>query len=217
MQDITRETILLIEADASLRRLITLGLYHRGMHVISTASPGTLPTLGTFVPSLVILDIDGEAGSDHSLLALIREHPTLSDVPAVVLAWDCLLPENILHDTPQTQLTCLTKPFDARTLHTSIEHILAANKAVTRSQKQEAFFVAHSATPAPSIWPLVTASGLLLLIIGFMVQVTLAALGLLIVIVALLLWTLGTKPEQQPVALEVREAWHGQTPPLHIV
>lgn len=217
MQHETRETILLIEADTSLRRLITLGLHQRGMHVIGISSPGALPALEMFVPSLVILDIDGEAGSDHSLLPIIRQHPILSDVPAVALAWDCLLPENILQDAPQTQLTCLTKPFDARTLHTSIEHILAANKAITRSQKQEAFLTARSATPAPSIWPLVTASGLLLLIIGFMVQVTLVALGLLIVIVALLLWTLGTKPEQQPIALEVREAWRGQAPPLHIV
>ncbi len=198
MQHAIGETILLIEADASLRRLITLGLHQRGLHVVGISSPDALPALETVSPSLLIFDIDGEAGSDHSLLSVIRDNPILCDTPAVVLAWDCLLPETIQQDAPQTSLTCLTKPFDARTLHTTIEHILAANKAMTVARKQEVFLVAHSSTPAPSIWPLVTASGLLLLIIGLMVQITIAALGLLIIIAALLLWTLGTKPEQNP-------------------
>ncbi|HZU69210.1 MAG TPA: hypothetical protein VFA09_18180 [Ktedonobacteraceae bacterium] len=216
MQHLTGETILLIEADASLRRLITLGLQQRGMHVIGISSPEALPMLETLSPGLVVLDIDGEAGSDHSLLTVIRETPALCDTPAIVLAWDCLLPETIPQDRSQAQLTCLTKPFDARTLHTTIERILAANKAGTVAREQGVLLAARSATPAPSIWPLVTATGLLLLIIGLMVQIAIAALGLLVVLVALLLWTLGSKPEQKPIALEVREAWRGQAPPLHI-
>lgn len=215
MQRITGETILLIEADASLRRLITLGLHQRGMHVIGISSPNALSTFEILAPDLVILDIDGEAGSDHSLLAVIGKHPILGDTPAVVLAWDCPVSANILQDAPQTALTCLTKPFDARMLHTTIEDILAANKRITGLQQQDDLLVAHSAAPAPSIWPLVTASGLLLLIIGLMVQITVAVLGLLIIIVALLLWTLGAKPEQRPIALEAREVWRGQAPPVH--
>ncbi len=175
-----------------------------------------LPALESLSPGLVILDIDGEAGGDHSLLTVIRESSVLCDTPAIVLAWDCLLPETIPQDTSQARLTCLTKPFDARTLHTAIEDILAANKAISAVREREALLATRSATPAPSIWPLVTATGLLLLIIGLMVQIAVAALGLLIVIVALLLWTLGTKPEHPPIALEVREAWRGQAPPLHI-
>lgn len=209
MQRSTRQTILLIEADPSLRRLISLGLHHRGMQVIDVGSPGELGNLEKLAPGLVILDVDGEAGSDHSLLAELQSHPILSHVPAVVLAWDCLLSEDIRPDSQWIQLTCLTKPFDARTLHTTVQDILAANKAAGTWQKQETVPVAYSASPSPSIWPLVTASGLLLLIIGLMVQVIIALLGLLILIVALLLWTLGTKPEQQPIALEVREAWRG--------
>jgi DNA-binding NtrC family response regulator len=208
MQRSTRETILLIEADASLRRLISLGLHHRGMQVIDVSSPGELGNLEKLAPGLVILDVDGEAGSDHSLLAELQSHPILSHVPAVVLAWDCLLTEGIQPDSRWIQLTCLTKPFDARTLHTTIEDILIANKTAGSWQKQQAL-PTYAASPSPSIWPLVTAAGLLLLIIGLMVQVIIALLGLLIVIVALLLWTLGTKPEQQPIALEVQEAWRG--------
>ena len=208
MQRSTRQTILLIEADASLRRLISLGLYHRGMQVIDVSSPGEITDLEKLAPGLVILDVDGTAGSDHSLLTELQSHPILSHIPAVVLAWDYLLTEDIRPDSRWIQLTCLTKPFDARTLHTTVEDILTANKAVGTWQKQETL-PAYSASPSPSIWPLVTASGLLLLIIGLMVQVILALLGLLILIVALFLWTLGTKPEQQPIALEVQEAWRG--------
>jgi DNA-binding NtrC family response regulator len=209
MQHASRETILLIEADASLRRLITLGLYNRGMQVIDVSSPGELPDLKNQIPGLVILDVDGKAVSDHSLLPEIQSHPILSHVPAVVLAWDCFLPEDMQQDSACTQLTCLTKPFDARTLHTTIEDLLTANKVIATSQRQDAISATYTASPSPSIWPLVTASGLLLLIIGLMVQVTLAVVGLLILIVALLLWTLGTKPEPQPIALELREAWRG--------
>ena len=43
-------TILLIEADPSLRRLMTLGLQHNGLHVIDACSQILLPLL----PSLSI-------------------------------------------------------------------------------------------------------------------------------------------------------------------
>jgi len=70
----TRHTVLLIEADRSLRRLIALGLQYRGMHVIEASTPMKLPDLEAQRPSLVVLDIDGEARSDHSLLAKTQAH-----------------------------------------------------------------------------------------------------------------------------------------------
>src|SRR5712691_4448364 len=75
----TKQTVLLIEADTSLRRLIALGLQYRGMHVIEANSPTNLPAvIEAYQPRLVVLDIDGEAGSDHSLLMLAQAHPYLS-------------------------------------------------------------------------------------------------------------------------------------------
>ena len=42
MSNGTRPTVLLIEADTSLRRLIALGLEYRGMHVIEVSSAWNL-------------------------------------------------------------------------------------------------------------------------------------------------------------------------------
>ncbi len=197
----TRPVILLIEADRSLRRLITLGLQTRGMDVIEGGSPVNLPNLEGLQPGLVVLDIDGEVGSDHSLLSVAQAHPYLSTLPIIVLAWDYLVPAAIHQNVSQTRVTCLTKPFDARTLHTTIEQILATT--IATSAKQEILPVTYSATSAPSIWPLITAVGLLLAFIGLMTQITISVLGLLVVMVALLWWTLGKKTEREPLALEI--------------
>jgi hypothetical protein len=59
----------------------------------------------------------------------------------------------------------------------------------------------RSVTSSPSIWPLVTAAGLVLSLIGLMTQIGLSALGLLVILVALLVWTLGAKPEPEPIAI----------------
>ncbi len=199
----TRYIVLLIEADRSLRRLIALGLQYRGMHVIEASSPRNIPVLESQQPSLVVLDIDGEAGSNRSLLSTVLDNPYLSTLPMVVLAWDCLVPAGIHQDTSQAQLTCLSKPFDARTLQATIEQILGVTEEINSTAKQGVLLAAHSATPTPSIWPLITAVGLLLLFTGLMTQFVISVLGLLIIIVALLWWTLGTRPEHEPLAVKM--------------
>src|SRR5689334_15527635 len=114
----TRHTVLLIEADTSLRRLIALGLQYRGMRVIEASSPTNLPSIDIEAqqPCLVVLDVDGEAGSDHSLPTLPQAYPYLSTLPMVVLAWEALVPVGAPQGSTETQVACLTKPFDARTL-----------------------------------------------------------------------------------------------------
>ncbi|HEX9134779.1 MAG TPA: hypothetical protein VF844_21030, partial [Ktedonobacteraceae bacterium] len=195
--------MLLIEADRSLRRLIALGLGHRGMHVIEASSPTNLSghftppdfcgakidapaslevwlqaILESQQPDVVVLDIDGEAGSNYALISTMKSHPSLSSIPMVVLTWDCPVPVGSQQNTPQTQVTCLTKPFDARTLHATIEQISSVSTETSVSAKQEVLLAARSVTPAPSIWPLITAAGLLLSFIGLMTQITISALGL---------------------------------------
>lgn len=196
-----KHTVLLIEADRSLRRLITLGLQYRGMHVIEANSPASLPAIQSQLPDVVVLDIDGEVGSNHDLLSTFQTHPYFSSVPLIVLAWDCLVPGgNYLHSS-QTSVTCLAKPFDARTLHTTIEHIQDTSKGSNSASRQELLLAKHSVAPTPSIWPLITAAGLVLSFIGLMTQITISALGLLVVLFALLWWTLGTKTEPEPIAV----------------
>src|SRR5947209_3048793 len=85
----TQPTILLIEADPSLCRLITLGLQYRGMQVITASSLTDLPSLETHATSLLILDVDGGVHSNWSLLTAIQTHPSLSTLPIVTLAWEC--------------------------------------------------------------------------------------------------------------------------------
>ena len=197
----TSHTVLLIEADKSLRRMITLGLQYRGMHVIESSSPTYLPTLESQLPDVVVLDIDGEAGSNHTLLQAIQSHPFFSTIPLVILAWDCQLANGSHQNIAQTCVSCLTKPFDARTLHTTIEQIPGTSQESSFASRQEQLLAKRSVTPTLSIWPLITAAGLVLSFIGLMTQITISALGLLIIFIALLWWTLGTKSGTEPLAV----------------
>jgi len=193
-----KHTVLLIEADTSLRRLITLGLQYRGMHVIEASSPTGIPAFQSQLPDVVVLDIDSEVGSNHALLSTFQSHPHFSSIPLIVLAWDGLVPGGNHQHSAQASLTCLAKPFDARTLHTTIEQIQDTSKVSISASRQEP---KHSVTPAPSIWPLITAAGLVLALIGLMTQITISALGLLVILIALLLWTVGTKTEPETLAV----------------
>ncbi len=202
----TKPTVLLVEGDPSLRRLIALGLQYRGMHVIAASSPIKLPTLEVHSPDLLVLDVDGGVSSDPSLLTALQAHPYLSTLPMVLLAWECPVPpglaggqQNIL----QAQATCLTKPFDARTLHATIDQQLLANALQKISKTQESPLAVQTRSPSPSIWPLLTAAGLLLAFIGLMGLLAFTVFGLLIIVVSLLWWTLGTntKKEHAPLPL----------------
>lgn len=211
MQRAATHTILLIEADISLRRMIALGLQYRGLQVIETSSPSHLPTLTNQSLDLVVLDIDGEAGNNHELLTEVQVHPILSSIPIVALAWETPTLVNVQrdnlsdflgHQNSLDRITCLTKPFDARTLHATIEQILLTTQEAASAHKQEAYLSAYSSMPTPSICPLITAVGLLLVFIGLLLQIIVAAVGILIVVAALLWWTLGTKTASKPLAIE---------------
>ena len=196
-----KQTVLLIESDTSLRRMISLGLQYRDMHVIEASSPASIPALHAQLPDVIVLDIDAEVGSNHALLSIFQSHPNFSTIPLIVLTWDCLITGDNYQRSSQTSMMCLAKPFDARTLHATIEQIQRTGKDSNSIARQEQQLANRSMTPIPSIWPLITAAGLLLSLIGLMTQITISALGLVVLLVALLLWTLGTKPEPEPVAV----------------
>lgn len=197
-----KPTILLIETDASLRRLITLGLQQHGIHVIEASSPASVASLDIPELDMLVLDIDNGARSDWSPVEAAQRYPHFTDVPTVVLSWECLIPANLHTATLSTttapaQVTCLTKPFDARVLHATVEQILAvraAREAAAIARAEEMLLATYSVQVAPSIWPIVTAAGVLLVFIGMMLQIAVTVAGILIVMIALLLWTLGTKP-----------------------
>jgi len=217
-QDI-KPTVLLIEADASLRRLIVLGLQYRGMSVVEAYSPTGLPLAEIEQPGLLVVDVDDRVQSNWSLLPAIQAHPLFSQLPIIVLAWDCAastLSETGEQNVGQGQITYLAKPFDARALHASIEQLLVSQTVQTAqvseaietvqaaqeaTQLQEYLLAARTSSAAPSIFPLITAAGLLLAFIGLMGFYVLTLLGIVVVMVSLLAWTLGTgsQKEQRPV------------------
>lgn len=197
----SKHTVLLIEADRSLRRLITLGLQYRGMHVIEASSPTSIPSSPSHLPDVVVLDIDGEVGSNHTLLSTFQSHPSLSSIPLIVLAWDCFVTSGNHKHSSQASITCLAKPFDARTLLTTIEQIQVTSQESHPASRQEQLLAKRSVTSTPSIWPFITAAGLLLTLIGLMTQITISALGLLVMLIALLWWTLGAKTEHEPLTV----------------
>jgi len=190
--------VLLLEADVSLRRLIVLGLQHRGMEVVALEEP-TAAQAAQGTPDLLIIDIDSGIRSDWSLLSNIQAIPTLVAVPTIVLAWERLPIVNTSSvATAHAQLLCLTKPFDARIMHQSIDHLLAtreSKEAALLAQAEAVLLATYKQQTPPSIWPIVTAIGLLIAFVGMMLHVVLIILGLLIVLFALLWWTLGTKPQ----------------------
>jgi DNA-binding response OmpR family regulator len=192
-------TILLIETDHSLRRLISLGLQHRGMHVVEVSSPDTIPSLDADQIDLLVLDVDGTFYNDRPLLNTIEADLNLSSVPTVVLSWDNQPATNHalspIANATLTYAACLEKPFDARILHKTIDCLLAAKgqaRAAAEAEQEARLLASYNSKTAPSIWPVITAAGLLIAVAGLLFQLVIAVVGLVVVVVALLLWTLGS-------------------------
>ncbi|QBD81216.1 response regulator transcription factor [Ktedonosporobacter rubrisoli] len=203
----TTATVLLIEADSSLRRLIALGLQHQGMQVIEASSPLNATAAEMQTVDLLVLDVDYGVARDWSALEAVRLHPQFSTLPIVVLAWDeDLVLENAglgSAGSATDKLICLAKPFDARILHQAIGQLLQAQaqeQAEREAQVEAVLLASYAQQSPPSFWPLVTAVGVLLAFIGMMLQVAVAVVGLLIVALALLLWTLDAKSGHETVA-----------------
>ena len=202
MSQATRFTVLLIEADTSLRRLIVLGLQHRGLEVIAASSLKALADQPIANPDLLVLDIDNGWCDDVSLLAAVQAHPYLSTLPMVVLAWD----QTLLTSTPASLplLECLAKPFDARQLHATIENLLETSAAIDLPARELITPAVVSLASTTSFCPLMTAAGLLLTVIGLMLQFIIAGLGVLVMLVALLWWTLGKEAQTEAVGGEAQ-------------
>lgn len=186
-------TILLIEPEAVMRRLLALGLRQQGMRVIEAdaldaASARQLPRA-----DLLLIDVDNSFANGSLLFNEIREHLLSDTLPIVALTWEtpALIPALVDGNdqvTVRERVAYVAKPFDARSLYATIDELLAAS--VPQAVAQPAALAAPTAS-SMSIWPLITAIGLLIIIVGFMLQIAISAIGLLIVLVALLWWTLG--------------------------
>ena len=207
----TRSTILLIEPDMSLRRLIALGLEHRGMQVIEVSSLAALADQPIADPDLLVLDIDNGYRDDASLLAEVQAHSYLSALPMVVLAWEHVQLANYSSTLPLREY--LAKPFDARMLHATIENLLITSASIELSARRGIVPTSTaSIVSSAGLCPLLTAAGLLLTVIGLMLQLVVAGIGVLVVLVGLLWWTLGKRPARQVVLSEVGQKYSPSLP-----
>src|SRR5438309_6623 len=93
-----------------------------------------------------------------------------------------------------------SQPFDARALYTTIESLLAAASSARAAAQSQEIALLNQGKVSSSIWPLLTAAGLLLTFIGLMGLLAISAVGLCVVLVSLLWWTLGTNVEKEAVA-----------------
>ena len=202
-----KPVVLLIEPDAALRRLIALGLEHRGMRIIEANSPAHLPSLEAQALDLLVLDLDGGVGRNRTFLSAahtLLAHPRFSTLPTILLAWEH---PSSLEATQSAVATAssvkyLTKPFDARILHKTLDQFLlasAADEAAREARAEELLLATYRKHTSPSIWPFVTAAGLLLAFIGMMLQFAVTIVGILVIVIALLLWTLDRRPEAEHV------------------
>jgi DNA-binding response OmpR family regulator len=189
-------TVLLVEADNSLRRIIALGLRQRGMHVVEANSSTDIPLLPTEQADVLVLDIDSGIYTNWALIEAVRAHSCLSRLPLIVLAWEHTAHISQYQSCTLTALTYIAKPFDARTLHDTIEQILRVHNS-RAPQGEEALLATYAVHTSPSIWPLITAAGLLLAFAGMLFHIAVTAIGLLILVAALMLWTLERKSEQE--------------------
>jgi CheY-like chemotaxis protein len=199
-------TVLLLEADPAIRRMITLGLRHRGLQVIEITSLAAISSSDLPSFDLLILDVDYGVACKWTMLEAVQGDPALAVLPTVILSWEPPV-EDVLANTSQ-QSVCVTKPFDARALHEGIDHLLTMRtleKASQLAQAEADLLASYNHHGSASIWPVVTAAGVLLIVIGLLLQFVVTIVGLIIVITALLLWTIGshTPVEQSKIAVGV--------------
>jgi CheY-like chemotaxis protein len=206
-QQQTSSTVLVFEPDSSLRRLITLGLLHRGLHVVEADSLASLEKTDIASVDLLLLDVDNAMICDWELLNTLQAQPRFASLATIALAWELPTVEesNIIQST-QARTKFLPKPFDARILHETIDNLISARDAEQKAreaQMEAVLLAAYSNHPGPSAWPFLTAVGLFLLVVGILLQVALAIFGGLIVVAGLLLWTLSGPPAATRVVLNV--------------
>lgn len=193
-------TVILLESEPSLRRLIMLGLRHQGLKVVEATSLNALDAADIEAADLLVMDIDNDYQCDWPLLDTVRQHPQLAALPSVVLSWETpdaeTCPTALPRAYDQQRFTFLPKPFDARAMYQKITELLSmrATEKTAAIERAEAALLASYQRPAASIWPLVTAIGMLLIVIGLLIHLAITAIGVLIVAVSLLFWILGTKP-----------------------
>ncbi len=119
-------TVLVVEDDEDITRLITLQLKQEGFEVLSTAYGEEAVALAQSHPvDLITLDMMLPDISGMEVLHRIKSHPKTADIPVIIVS--VLLPEQT-EDAHQRADDYIVKPFAFEKLMESVRRTLAATR-----------------------------------------------------------------------------------------
>jgi CheY-like chemotaxis protein len=122
-------TILVIEDDPASRRLVRAVLEPTGYRIVEAQEISEAQAfLAKTVPALVLLDLRLPGGNGIDLLAYIRAHPDLCDVPVIALTAQAM---------KDSETRCrevgfddfLPKPVDTRRLRSVVDEVISRGRS----------------------------------------------------------------------------------------
>jgi CheY-like chemotaxis protein len=118
-------TVLVIEDELNIRKLVTVNLISRGYTVLeATTGPQAMEQLRTVTPDLMILDIKLPGMTGWDLLTQIAADPNLMAEFPVLAMTASILEAQVDRDRYPNIVDVIIKPFSATRLMTAIERAL---------------------------------------------------------------------------------------------
>ncbi|MDD5004910.1 MAG: response regulator [Candidatus Omnitrophica bacterium] len=119
------KNILVVDDEPDVIDIVTISLKEKGFNMIS-ANNGleALERLKTFMPNLIIVDINMPLMNGFELIKHLKKEPRFNNVPIVVLTGTYLSKQDKEHGLTLGASKYLTKPFTIETLVKDIEDML---------------------------------------------------------------------------------------------
>jgi CheY-like chemotaxis protein len=118
-------TVLIVEDEFNIRKLVTVNLINRGHSVLeATDASQALEHLHATTPNLMILDIKLPGMSGWDLLAQIAADPDLALGFPVLVMTASIMDAQVDHDQYPNVVDVLIKPFSTTRLLTALERAL---------------------------------------------------------------------------------------------
>jgi two-component system, OmpR family, alkaline phosphatase synthesis response regulator PhoP len=126
-KEVDMSTILVVEDESNVRKLVVVNLVQRGYKVLQAENgQAALDCLNSDVPKLIILDIKLPDFSGWRILDYLATKPAFSNVPVLVMTATPLDPQMVLNQYPRI-IDILVKPFNTARMITLVQKTLAKN------------------------------------------------------------------------------------------
>lgn len=110
------QNVLVIDDEPNIRRFITLNLSTRGYEVTDTRdAESALELLKQRCPALILLDLNLPGISGWEFLDLIRDHPTHSTIPVIIITGSITMGDTRPEQYPMV-VDVLVKPLSVQQL-----------------------------------------------------------------------------------------------------